>query len=108
MCGFCATGKGGYSRNLKAHEIIDQVNLFHNDYSLNLSSFQGAFRIKNCLWIENGESYIQVLTIEQLFKHKVSSVVFMGMGEPLLNLPAVLAAHRSLNEVIVKSTTYSL
>lgn len=24
-CTFCATGKGGFARNLKAHEIIDQV-----------------------------------------------------------------------------------
>lgn len=24
-CSFCATGKGGFSRNLKRHEIIEQV-----------------------------------------------------------------------------------
>jgi adenine C2-methylase RlmN of 23S rRNA A2503 and tRNA A37 len=24
-CTFCATGKGGFARNLKPHEIIDQV-----------------------------------------------------------------------------------
>lgn len=24
-CAFCATGKGGFARNLKAHEILDQV-----------------------------------------------------------------------------------
>ena len=24
-CTFCATGKGGFARNLKAHEILDQV-----------------------------------------------------------------------------------
>ncbi|KAI5084055.1 hypothetical protein GOP47_0001064 [Adiantum capillus-veneris] len=62
-CSFCATGKGGYSRNLKAHEIVDQV-----------------------------------LTIEKLFQHRVTNVVFMGMGEPMLNLNAVLAAHKCLNE----------
>lgn len=62
-CAFCATGKGGYSRNLKAHEIVEQV-----------------------------------LVMEELFKHRVSNVVFMGMGEPMLNLSAVLAAHRCLNQ----------
>ncbi|XP_057827432.1 uncharacterized protein LOC131038888 isoform X2 [Cryptomeria japonica] len=62
-CTFCATGKGGYSRNLKPHEIIEQV-----------------------------------LVIEELFKHRVSNVVFMGMGEPMLNLKAVLEAHRVLNK----------
>jgi 23S rRNA (adenine2503-C2)-methyltransferase len=24
-CTFCATGKGGFARNLQAHEIVDQV-----------------------------------------------------------------------------------
>ncbi|XP_038989041.1 probable dual-specificity RNA methyltransferase RlmN [Phoenix dactylifera] len=62
-CSFCATGKGGYSRNLKRHEIVEQV-----------------------------------LAIEELFRHRVTNVVFMGMGEPMLNLKSVLEAHRCLNK----------
>ncbi|KAG8645056.1 probable dual-specificity RNA methyltransferase RlmN [Manihot esculenta] len=62
-CSFCATGKGGYSRNLQRHEIIEQV-----------------------------------LAIEEIFKHRVTNVVFMGMGEPMLNLKSVLEAHRCLNK----------
>nr|DAD28202.1 TPA_asm: hypothetical protein HUJ06_029670 [Nelumbo nucifera] len=62
-CSFCATGKGGFSRNLQRHEIVEQV-----------------------------------LAIEELFKHRVTNVVFMGMGEPMLNLKAVLEAHRCLNK----------
>ncbi|XP_031259596.1 uncharacterized protein LOC116117723 isoform X2 [Pistacia vera] len=62
-CSFCATGKGGFSRNLKRHEIIGQV-----------------------------------LAIEEIFKHRVTNVVFMGMGEPMLNLKSVLEAHRCLNK----------
>ncbi|KAF5467309.1 hypothetical protein F2P56_017145 [Juglans regia] len=62
-CSFCATGKGGFSRNLKRHEIIEQV-----------------------------------LAIEELFKNRVTNVVFMGMGEPMLNLNSVLEAHRCLNK----------
>jgi 23S rRNA (adenine2503-C2)-methyltransferase len=61
-CDFCATGKGGFSRNLKAHEIVDQV-----------------------------------LTVQEDFGERVSHVVFMGMGEPLLNLPEVIVAIHSLN-----------
>jgi 23S rRNA (adenine2503-C2)-methyltransferase len=61
-CDFCATGKGGFSRNLQAHEIVDQV-----------------------------------LTVQEDFQERVSHVVFMGMGEPLLNLDATIAAVRSLN-----------
>ncbi|GAB4140859.1 MAG: 23S rRNA (adenine(2503)-C(2))-methyltransferase RlmN [Cyanobacteria bacterium J069] len=61
-CDFCATGKGGFLRNLAAHEIIDQV-----------------------------------LTVQEDFGQRVSNIVFMGMGEPLLNTDNVLAAVRSLN-----------
>jgi 23S rRNA (adenine2503-C2)-methyltransferase len=42
----------------------------------------------------------QVLTVQEDFQERVSNIVFMGMGEPLLNLDAVLAAVRSLNEDI--------
>nr|XP_016494948.1 PREDICTED: probable dual-specificity RNA methyltransferase RlmN [Nicotiana tabacum] len=65
-CSFCATGKGGFSRNLKSHEIVDQV-----------------------------------LAIEELFKQRVTNVVFMGMGEPMLNMKEVLEAHRCLNKVLL-------
>lgn len=64
-CSFCATGKGGFSRNLKRHEIVEQV-----------------------------------LAIEDIFMHRVTNVVFMGMGEPMLNLKSVVEAHRCLNKDI--------
>ncbi|NES87068.1 MAG: 23S rRNA (adenine(2503)-C(2))-methyltransferase RlmN [Moorea sp. SIO2B7] len=62
-CDFCATGKGGFTRNLKAYEIVDQV-----------------------------------LTVQEDFQQRVSNVVFMGMGEPLINLNEVVAAVKSLNQ----------
>ena len=62
-CDFCATGKGGFTRNLKAYEIVDQV-----------------------------------LTVQQDFGQRVSNVVFMGMGEPLMNIKQTVAAVRSLNQ----------
>jgi 23S rRNA (adenine2503-C2)-methyltransferase len=62
-CDFCATGKGGYKRNLGRHEIVDQV-----------------------------------LTVQEDFQQRVSHVVFMGMGEPLLNVDNVLGAIKSLNK----------
>lgn len=64
-CDFCATGKGGFQRNLAPHEILDQV-----------------------------------LTIQEDFQHRVSHIVFMGMGEPLLNLNALITSLRSLNQDI--------
>ena len=62
-CDFCATGKGGFTRNLKAYEIVDQV-----------------------------------LTVQEDFGQRVSNVVFMGMGEPLMNIKQTVAAVRSLNQ----------
>ena len=62
-CDFCATGKGGFIRNLARHEIVDQV-----------------------------------LTVQEGFGQRVSNIVFMGMGEPLLNLDAVIGAVKSLNQ----------
>lgn len=62
-CDFCATGKGGFTRNLKAYEIVDQV-----------------------------------LTVQEDFGERVSNVVFMGMGEPLINLDEVVKAVKSLNQ----------
>lgn len=49
------------------------------------------------LWIDI--LALQVLSIEEMFKHRVTNVVFMGMGEPMLNLKSVLEAHRCLNKV---------
>lgn len=62
-CDFCATGKGGFIRNLETHEIIDQV-----------------------------------LTVQEDFGRRVSHIVFMGMGEPLLNTKNVVKAIQSLNQ----------
>ncbi len=62
-CDFCATGKGGYQRNLQRHEIVDQV-----------------------------------LTVQEDFQQRVSNIVFMGLGEPLLNTNNVLGAIRCLNQ----------
>jgi 23S rRNA (adenine2503-C2)-methyltransferase len=62
-CDFCATGKGGFLRNLQTHEIVDQV-----------------------------------LTVQADFGRRVSHIVFMGMGEPLLNTANVVAAIRCLKQ----------
>lgn len=62
-CSFCATGALGFTRNLRAGEIVDQV-----------------CRMRELLEPER----------------RITNVVFMGMGEPLLNLPAVVEAVRVL------------
>ncbi len=62
-CSFCATARQGFNRNLEAHEIIGQ--LWWANHSL--GSFGDGGR-------------------------KISNVVMMGMGEPLLNFDEVVQA----------------
>ena len=46
----------------------------------------------------SGEIVDQVLHMEEAFQTRVSHVVFMGMGEPLMNMKNVVRAIRDLNE----------
>jgi len=62
-CKFCATGKEGLKRSLKASEMLDQI-----------------------------------LFIENEMNRKVTNIVFMGMGEPLLNIDDLIVSIRSINE----------
>jgi len=62
-CSFCSTGRQGFSRNLTVAEIVSQV------------------------WIANN-----LLEEEMKPGRKITNVVFMGMGEPLLNFDNVMKA----------------
>lgn len=64
-CKFCATGLGGFQRNLEVSEIVGQY-----------------------------------LMLQQLTERRISHVVFMGMGEPLLNLPNLIKAMRILHDEV--------
>ncbi|MEI8143100.1 MAG: 23S rRNA (adenine(2503)-C(2))-methyltransferase RlmN [Candidatus Berkelbacteria bacterium] len=68
-CLFCATGQLGFTRNLTSWEIVSQV-LFAARY----------------LKKKKAEDF------------RLTNVVFMGMGEPLLNLDNVLFAIKELND----------
>jgi 23S rRNA (adenine2503-C2)-methyltransferase len=70
-CCFCATGKLGFTRNLTVGEIVSQV--------LDLTALQRQ---------REGQR-------EKQFK--INNLVYMGMGEPLLNLPVVLKSIKLLN-----------
>jgi hypothetical protein len=48
-CTFCATGKGGFARNLKAHEIVDQVMTVQEEFRTRVSNIGGA----NCDMLHN-------------------------------------------------------
>ncbi|MEO8274014.1 MAG: 23S rRNA (adenine(2503)-C(2))-methyltransferase RlmN [Chloroflexota bacterium] len=67
-CPFCATGELGFTRDLETAEILDQV--------------RGA--VARLRTREDGA--------------RLTNIVFMGMGEPLLNLDRVLDAVAALND----------
>ncbi len=64
-CSFCATGRQGFNRNLTTAEIVSQ------------------------LWLA-----VRLLDDEKKPGRKVTNVVMMGMGEPLLNFDNVVSAVR--------------
>ncbi len=64
-CSFCATGLGGFDRNLTAGEIVAQY-----------------------------------LMLQRLCERRVSHVVFMGMGEPLLNYENLLKSLKLLHDEV--------
>jgi len=68
-CSFCSTGAQGFSRNLSAGEIIGQV------------------------WLA-----AQALGHERNGVRRITNVVLMGMGEPLLNFEAVTSAMSLLRD----------
>ncbi|MBP9728211.1 MAG: 23S rRNA (adenine(2503)-C(2))-methyltransferase RlmN [Candidatus Moranbacteria bacterium] len=66
-CTFCATGTMGFTRNLLADEIVDQVRFWN-------------------VFLEGRKD----------LERRISNVVFMGMGEPLANYDNVREALRLL------------
>ena len=65
-CLFCLTGKGGFIRNLKSHEIVDQI-----------------------------------IAVNRIIRNnKITNIVFMGMGEPLMNFDNVVEALRRIVDLI--------
>jgi 23S rRNA (adenine2503-C2)-methyltransferase len=71
-CRFCSTGKQGFSRNLSAAEVVGQ--LWHARRALT--------------GMPTGVNLNQ--------QRVITNVVFMGMGEPLQNYSATLAALRTM------------
>ena len=82
-CTFCSTGRQGFNRNLSVAEIIGQ--LWWANKVLATTKEEAALRTNNSL----GE-VMQACPSEH--NYKVSTVVMMGMGEPLANFENVVSA----------------
>jgi 23S rRNA (adenine2503-C2)-methyltransferase len=76
-CPFCATGELGFERDLDTAEILDQVR-------------SAVGRIARNEPAAGGKSGAPA--------ERLTNVVFMGMGEPLLNLDRVLESVAALND----------
>ncbi|KPK00153.1 MAG: hypothetical protein AMK71_08670 [Nitrospira bacterium SG8_35_4] len=86
-CKFCATGRLGFKRNLYAHEIVDQVITVRRIISRNQNAACGD-GIKKTL---------------SLKAPVITNIVFMGMGEPLMNINEVTTALWRLIEFMLFS-----
>ena len=77
-CAFCATGKMGFKRNLTSEEIVDQILYW-----------------KNILSNPNKPPFLKggARRAEDLKR-----IVFMGMGEPLLNWDNLLSALKIIKD----------
>ncbi len=75
-CGFCLTGGIGFKRNLKAHEIVDQI-----------------IAVSRLIKGDSGRG------TKSPFR-SITNIVFMGMGEPLLNLDEVVEALHRITELM--------
>jgi 23S rRNA (adenine2503-C2)-methyltransferase len=69
-CSFCATAQQGFNRNLSVAEIVGQVWLAHRELAQAAAGDAGGRM------------------------HRITNVVFMGMGEPLANYRNVVPAIR--------------
>lgn len=76
-CAFCATGKGGFTRNLTSSEMVDQITAVKDDFS-NTD-------------VEDDPREV-----------RVNNVVAMGQGEPFLNYEELIdALHRINNDPVL-------
>ena len=65
-CGFCATGQGGFERNLTVGEFVEQV--------------------------------VRASRFARAQGHRVSNIVFMGMGEPFANYDRTITALERIHD----------
>ncbi|MCX7229598.1 MAG: 23S rRNA (adenine(2503)-C(2))-methyltransferase RlmN [Burkholderiales bacterium] len=83
-CLFCSTGKQGFARNLQAGEIVGQVWLANRLLGARRAEAAAAAAAAGGGEDDAPDDHDRIIT----------NVVFMGMGEPLLNYDATVTALR--------------
>jgi len=97
QCTFCASGIGGLERQLTAGEIIEQAMRVQALCAAPATGLHRAFRAggaapQRCVPAPEPDAR----TPKPKFR-ALTNIVFMGIGEPLANYEAVVAAVRTIN-----------
>ncbi|MGH2591894.1 MAG: 23S rRNA (adenine(2503)-C(2))-methyltransferase RlmN [Anaerolineae bacterium] len=93
-CPFCATGQGGFQRNLTSGEIVEQVLCFER-----LLRKDEGRKTKDERRTSQPASRLSDQPTARLRDHptnRLTNIVFMGMGEPFANYAATIDALRRL------------
>jgi len=102
-CPFCATGQGGFQRNLTSGEIVEQVlffeRLLRKDEGRSARMKDEGRKTKDERRTSQPASRLSDHPTTRLRDHptnRLTNIVFMGMGEPFANYTATIDALRRL------------
>jgi len=103
-CIFCATGQMGFKRNLTTKEIVDQVLYFARllkNYKAYISKPTDISlgQIKDLTNVESQQPKVlssKSTTQNSFHPQTITNVVYMGMGEPMLNYKNVIESIKIL------------
>jgi 23S rRNA (adenine2503-C2)-methyltransferase len=90
-CPFCSTGHQGFNRNLSTAEIVGQLWWARHELT---ASGNGHRLPASPQSTQPSLTPFHNASVPQPLDRIISNVVFMGMGEPMLNYDAVLGAIR--------------
>jgi 23S rRNA (adenine2503-C2)-methyltransferase len=91
-CTFCATGQGGFQRNLTTGEIVEQVLFFERE----LRKAEGGNEGKS----DRETKRVSPKPDHPSTDHRLTNLVLMGMGEPFANYTALMGALDRLSDPI--------
>ncbi len=89
-CTFCATGQGGFQRNLTSGEIVEQVLFFERE----LRRMERGNEKRREEETGRANNHLDPRSTN----HRLTNVVLMGMGEPFANYQSVIAALDRLSD----------
>lgn len=96
-CTFCATGQGGFQRNLTSGEIVGQALFFERE----LRKSEGGIEGKSDSGTKRSGTKPEPQSLipdPDSTIHRLTNLVLMGMGEPFANYAALMDALHRLSD----------